>query len=170
METNLIWQSLIDHLHIISAACISMAPEVHQNFCHTHPPVLFAICETPHYRLTYLVNSFRRFLPSLLAIFSQHLSPFALKSTGSTSCLLRAKEWHRFLEDFNSVISICIGRCVVHPQATRVELHSFADASKKCYAAVIYCRSQSPDDATTVKLVTSKGRLAPVKSVTMPRL
>ncbi|GFX62480.1 uncharacterized protein TNCV_413221 [Trichonephila clavipes] len=82
----------------------------------------------------------------------------------------RAKEWHRFLEDFNSVRSICIGRCIVHPQATRVELHGFADVSEKCYGAVIYCRSQSPDGATTVKLVTSKSRVAPVKSVTMPRL
>ncbi|GFV84372.1 uncharacterized protein TNCV_2044201 [Trichonephila clavipes] len=81
-----------------------------------------------------------------------------------------AKEWHRFLEDFNSVRSICIGRCIVHLQATRVELHGFADASEKCYGAVIYCRSQSPDGATTVKLVTSKSRVAPVKSVTMPRL
>ncbi|GFW24455.1 uncharacterized protein TNCV_606961 [Trichonephila clavipes] len=82
----------------------------------------------------------------------------------------RAKEWHRFLEDFNSVRSICIGRCIVHPQATRVELHGFADASEKCYGAVIYCRSQSPDGATTVKLVTSKSRVVPVKSVTVPRL
>ncbi|GFV61686.1 uncharacterized protein TNCV_188441 [Trichonephila clavipes] len=82
----------------------------------------------------------------------------------------RAKEWHRFLEDFNSVRSICIGGCIMHPQATRVELHDFADASEKCFEAVIYCRSQSPDGATTVKLVTSKSRVAPVKSVTMPRL
>ncbi|GFT39615.1 uncharacterized protein TNCV_441961 [Trichonephila clavipes] len=82
----------------------------------------------------------------------------------------RAKEWHRFLEDFNSVRSICIGRSILHPQATRVELHGFADASEKCYGAVIYCRSQSPDGATIVKLVTSKSRVAPVKSVTMPRL
>ncbi|GFV95917.1 integrase catalytic domain-containing protein [Trichonephila clavipes] len=73
----------------------------------------------------------------------------------------RAKEWHRFLEDFNSVRSICIGRCIVHPQETRVELHGFADASEKCYGAVIYCCSQSPDGATTVKLVTSKSRVAP---------
>ncbi|GFX11544.1 uncharacterized protein TNCV_5141201 [Trichonephila clavipes] len=82
----------------------------------------------------------------------------------------RTKEWHRFLEDFNRVSSICIDRCIVHPQATRVELRSFADALEKCYGAVIYCRSQSPDGATTVKLVTSKSRVAPVKSVTMPRL
>ncbi|GFX77179.1 uncharacterized protein TNCV_1679621 [Trichonephila clavipes] len=82
----------------------------------------------------------------------------------------RAKEWHRFLEDFNSISSICIGRCILHPQATRVELHDFVDASEKCYGELIYCISQSPDDATTVKLVTSKSRVASVKSVTMPRL
>ncbi|GFU63120.1 uncharacterized protein TNCV_4162901 [Trichonephila clavipes] len=56
----------------------------------------------------------------------------------------RAKESHRFLEDFNSVSSICIGSCIVHPQATRVELLGFADALEKCYGAVKYCRSQSP--------------------------
>ncbi|GFW49506.1 integrase catalytic domain-containing protein [Trichonephila clavipes] len=72
--------------------------------------------------------------------------------------------------DFNSVSSICSGRCIVHPQATRVELHGFADASEKCYGEVIYCRSQSPGDATTVKLVTSESKVAPVKSVIMPRL
>ncbi|GFW80753.1 uncharacterized protein TNCV_348561 [Trichonephila clavipes] len=82
----------------------------------------------------------------------------------------RAKEWHRFLVDFNSVSSNFFGRCVVHPQTTRVELHGFADASEKCYGAEIYCRSQSPDGVTTVKLVTSKSRVATVKSVTMPRL
>ncbi|GFS50413.1 uncharacterized protein TNCV_2022321 [Trichonephila clavipes] len=51
-----------------------------------------------------------------------------------------------------------------------MELHCFADASEKCYGAVIYCRSQSPNGATTVKLVTSKSRVPPVKSVTMPQL
>ncbi|GFX80685.1 integrase catalytic domain-containing protein [Trichonephila clavipes] len=71
----------------------------------------------------------------------------------------RAKEWHRFLEEFNSVRSICIGRCIVHPQATRVELHGFADASEKCYGAVIYCRSQSPDGANKDGVLRVGGRL-----------
>ncbi|GFS91765.1 uncharacterized protein TNCV_2531011 [Trichonephila clavipes] len=65
-----------------------------------------------------------------------------LKSTRSTSCLLREpKSGIVSLEVFNSVSSICIGRCIVHPQATRVELPGFADASEKFYGAVIYCRS-----------------------------
>ncbi|GFV49111.1 uncharacterized protein TNCV_236451 [Trichonephila clavipes] len=75
-----------------------------------------------------------------------------------------------FMQSLWSLKIDWIDECIVHPQATRVELHGFADASEKCYGAVIYCRSQSPDGATTVKLVTSKSRVAPVKSVTMPRL
>lgn len=82
----------------------------------------------------------------------------------------KAKEWHQFIEDFNSVSNICVSRCIVNPHATRIELHGFADASEKCYGAVIYCRSFSPDNTSTVKLVTSKSRVAPVKIVTIPRL
>ncbi|GFU48269.1 uncharacterized protein TNCV_4626851 [Trichonephila clavipes] len=110
-------------------------------------------------------------LSGILKKGGMELHKWVLKSTGSDELPSdRSKEWHRFLEDFNSESSICIGRCIVHPQATRVELHGFADASEKCYGAVIYCRSQSPDGATTVKLVTSKSRVTPVKSVTIPRL
>ncbi|GFV11149.1 hypothetical protein TNCV_2718931 [Trichonephila clavipes] len=67
----------------------------------------------------------------------------------------RAKEWHRFLEDFNSVGSICIGRCIVHPQVTRVELHGFADASEKCYGAVIYSRSQRNNSEVCNKFIAN---------------
>ncbi|GFX76174.1 integrase catalytic domain-containing protein [Trichonephila clavipes] len=68
----------------------------------------------------------------------------------------RAKEWNRFLEDFNSVSSICIGRCIVHPQATKVEICDFADASEKCYGAAIYCNFQSPDAKLHRKLQRRK--------------
>ncbi|XP_055924595.1 uncharacterized protein LOC129956689 [Argiope bruennichi] len=83
----------------------------------------------------------------------------------------KANEWHHFLEDFKSINSICIERCIVHvhPHPTRIELHGFADASEKCYGAVIYCRSYSSNGIPTVKLVTSKSRVAPVKNVTIPR-
>ncbi|GFV54353.1 integrase catalytic domain-containing protein [Trichonephila clavipes] len=65
-------------------------------------------------------------------IFMQSFSSLKIEWTDELPSE-RAKEWHRFLEDFNSISSICIGRCIVHPQATRVELHGFADASEKCY-------------------------------------
>ncbi|GFX57950.1 integrase catalytic domain-containing protein [Trichonephila clavipes] len=50
-----------------------------------------------------------------------------------------------------------------------VELHSFCDASKKAYAAAIYLRTQSRN-GISVKLVTSKSRVAPLNCVILPRL
>ncbi|KAF8795206.1 hypothetical protein HNY73_003081 [Argiope bruennichi] len=82
----------------------------------------------------------------------------------------KAKEWYQFLEDFKSINSICIERCIVHLHVTRIELHGFVDASENCYGAVIYCLSYSSNGIPTVKLVTSKSRVSPLKSVTIPRL
>ncbi|GFW19110.1 uncharacterized protein TNCV_254381 [Trichonephila clavipes] len=56
-----------------------------------------------------------------------------LKSTGSTSCLLRGQEWHHLERDFNSV-SMCIGRCGVHPQATRVGLYGPLMLAREIFA------------------------------------
>ncbi|GFV43341.1 uncharacterized protein TNCV_1948541 [Trichonephila clavipes] len=50
-----------------------------------------------------------------------------------------------------------------------VELHSFCDASKKAYGAAIYLRTKSRN-GISVKLVTSKSRVAPLNCVTLPRL
>ena len=49
------------------------------------------------------------------------------------------------------------------------EVHVFGDASERAYGAVIYLRS-IVDDAFTIQLISSKGRLAPIKRVTLPRL
>jgi hypothetical protein len=49
------------------------------------------------------------------------------------------------------------------------KVHVFGDASERAYGAVIYLRS-IVDDAVTVQLICSKARLAPVKSVPLPRL
>ncbi|GFW91015.1 integrase catalytic domain-containing protein [Trichonephila clavipes] len=50
-----------------------------------------------------------------------------------------------------------------------VELHSFCDASKKAYGEAIYLRTKSRN-GISVKLVTSKSRVAPLNCVTLPRL
>ncbi|GBN05263.1 hypothetical protein AVEN_116391-1 [Araneus ventricosus] len=50
-----------------------------------------------------------------------------------------------------------------------VELHSFCDASKKAYDAAIYSKSRTRT-GISVKLVTSKSRVAPLNGVTLPRL
>jgi len=52
---------------------------------------------------------------------------------------------------------------------TRIELHGFADASERGYAAVVYLRSIT-DGHTALHLLEAKGKVAPVKPVSLPRL
>jgi len=49
------------------------------------------------------------------------------------------------------------------------ELHVFADASEKGYGAVVYMRS-GEGDVRCVRLVIARARVAPLKTVTLPRL
>ncbi|GFW00325.1 uncharacterized protein TNCV_4355221 [Trichonephila clavipes] len=51
-----------------------------------------------------------------------------------------------------------------------IEIHGFADASERCYGAAVYCKSKKLKSETLVRLITSKSRVAPIKSLTIPRL
>ncbi|GFU13528.1 uncharacterized protein TNCV_938181 [Trichonephila clavipes] len=50
------------------------------------------------------------------------------------------------------------------------EIHGFTDASEWCYGAAVYCKSKHLKSETLVWLITSKSRVAPIKSLTIPRL
>ncbi|GFV77760.1 uncharacterized protein TNCV_1575081 [Trichonephila clavipes] len=57
---------------------------------------------------------------------------------------------------------------VAFPEVT--EIHGFADASERCYGAAVYCKSKNLKCETLFRLITSKSRVAPIKSLTIPRL
>lgn len=51
-----------------------------------------------------------------------------------------------------------------------IELHIFTDASESAYGACVYVRCLNNDGTTTVHLLTSKNKVAPIKHLTIPRL
>jgi len=53
---------------------------------------------------------------------------------------------------------------------SRLELHTFCDASKDAYAAVVYLRAIGADGTVSVQLLMAKSRLAPLKKPTIPRM
>ncbi|GFW57562.1 uncharacterized protein TNCV_544711 [Trichonephila clavipes] len=101
-------------------------------------------------------------------IFLQHL----WRSKLEWNDLLPAeeyREWQQFLESLENINNIEIPRRIVaFPEV--IEIHGFADASERCYGAAVYCKSKNLKSETLVRLITSKSRVAPIKSLTIPRL
>ena len=53
---------------------------------------------------------------------------------------------------------------------TKITLHSFGDASEKGYGACVYLVCKYSDKSAHSSLVMSKGKVNPIKTVTLPRL
>ena len=51
-----------------------------------------------------------------------------------------------------------------------VTLHVFVDASQSAYGAVIYMRSEYTEGKVLLSFVTSKTQVAPLQSLSIPRL
>ena len=57
-----------------------------------------------------------------------------------------------------------------NPKRKGVQLHLFADASETGYGSVVYVRFQDELNKHIVHLLTAKARVAPLKTVSIPRL
>ncbi|GFY34582.1 uncharacterized protein TNCV_1372721 [Trichonephila clavipes] len=81
------------------------------------------------------------------------------------------REWQQFLISLEYINNIEIPRRILVAFSEVIEIHGFADASERCYgAAAVYCKSKNLKSETLVRLITSKSRVAPIKSLTIPRL
>ena len=86
----------------------------------------------------------------------------------------------QWMRDCRKLQMVKVPRCYFDVSGTDwltgegIELHAFADASPKGYGAVVYIRISPRRDSvaavTSVSLVMSKGRVAPLKRLTLPRL
>ena len=82
-----------------------------------------------------------------------------------------AEYWMRFLSELPTLNRIIIPHWLgLQPTSQQRELHGFADASERAYAAAIYLRVMEPDGAIHTQLVTAKTKVAPLKKISLPRL
>ena len=81
-----------------------------------------------------------------------------------------ATKWKKWVSELPDLSQFTIPRPLRLADPVSVELHVFSDASKGAYAAVAYLVSSYQAGTVTSRLIASKCRVAPVKSVTIPRL
>ncbi|GFV19621.1 integrase catalytic domain-containing protein [Trichonephila clavipes] len=86
-----------------------------------------------------------------------------------TDCIFES--WTQFKNQMKHLAEIQIPRYLAEDAtAKRVLLIGFCDASQRAYAAVFYLRTELVTGKVHVSMITSKTRVAPVKSITLPRL
>lgn len=78
--------------------------------------------------------------------------------------------WQNFIDKFQFLQNIRIPRHVRGPHTKYTDLHIFTDASQNAYGACAYIATYSDDSPVLVRLLCAKGKVAPIKPVTMPRL
>ncbi|XP_075150512.1 uncharacterized protein LOC142224615 [Haematobia irritans] len=85
----------------------------------------------------------------------------------SSDCL---RDWMKFRESYSKVDSIQLPRWVSYSPTCQIEFHAFCDASEDAYATAIYVRVHLDNDLIIVNLLTSKSRVSPVKTISIPKL
>ena len=83
------------------------------------------------------------------------------------------KMWEMIKFDLEQIHDCKLRRCLTTGKNTdkvAYKLVCFCDASTRAYAAVIYLVQTNSEGKTSSDLIYSKSRLAPVKSMTIPRL
>ena len=82
------------------------------------------------------------------------------------------EQWKTWFGELPLLEEIKIPRCLkdTSREASSITLHTFSDASEKAYAAAVYNRHKFEDGSITTRLIASKTRLAPLKTVSIPRL
>ncbi|XP_067939750.1 uncharacterized protein [Watersipora subatra] len=114
------------------------------------------------------------------------LSPFTLKGKmiSQKACQEKGEwdaevsmqlqeQWQEWVNELDNLDTVKIDRCVQAKdlgRAVHTELHHFRDASLQGYGACTYLRMVDEHSKVHVTLLMAKGRVAPTKLMTIPRL
>ena len=109
-------------------------------------------------------------LTSKIKILFQRLWIIGLDWDTSLPSTLKL-EWSQIFESLPLLSKLRIPRLVVIPNYTRADLIGFSDASSLAYGTVIYLRTENLENREVkVSLVLAKSKVAPVKTISIPRL
>lgn len=78
-------------------------------------------------------------------------------------------QWTRYQQELKELASLRISRALSYTSVLRTELHGFCDASERGYGVVVYLRVVT-SDKTFVRMLIGKSKVAPLKSLSLPRL
>ncbi|XP_011858553.1 PREDICTED: uncharacterized protein LOC105556088 [Vollenhovia emeryi] len=79
--------------------------------------------------------------------------------------------WRDFLDELPELAVIRVSRWLQWTSDSEsAEIHGFADASERAYAAAIYLRVRRGGGDWTANLVLAKTKVAPLKQISLPRL
>lgn len=79
--------------------------------------------------------------------------------------------WRSMRESFQDINLIKLPRWLyTEKRACDITVHGYCDASNKAYAAVAYARVVCEDGEVKTNLIAARSRVAPVKSLSIPRL
>nr|CAI5833271.1 unnamed protein product [Callosobruchus analis] len=81
-----------------------------------------------------------------------------------------ANEWKQISADLPTLNDVKINRHVIISNPKYIELHCFSDASQYGYGACVYVKSVNANNEVEIHLICSKSRVAPLKTITIPRL
>ncbi|GFS47660.1 integrase_H2C2 domain-containing protein [Trichonephila clavipes] len=77
--------------------------------------------------------------------------------------------WKSFIDALESINCLDILRYCLQHKSIRTELHGFSDSSEKAYSAALYLRCINTSGQISVRLLCSKSKVAPLRSITIPR-
>lgn len=82
--------------------------------------------------------------------------------------------WTSWLASLPELSKVSIERCLepmtLDKHSTRTELHIFSDASEKAYGSAAYLKVCDASGNSKCSLIIGKSRLAPIKTLSIPRL
>lgn len=75
-----------------------------------------------------------------------------------------------YWKDIINLERFTIDRWLGTGDGTKLQIHGFSDSGKPAFGAVLYVRAEHPNGTVTCNLLMSKARVAPLKTVSIPRL